>query len=363
MRKRSRSNSSSSTKSLSKFTGDSKTWQEIPDVVSSCKNYKSLPCNFKEDIESAKRIGTESQDAEVYHYTMGDCDVAVKLLIPVNKNSQGSIKQEIRFAKRASKYVLTHPEQPQHFLIVISSKQCNNIYLEQDTKLKINGQKFAVLEDFNKFMEDQVSLGIVKRISYKRFNMTHDYENEPIEYLLAASEQFGYEIHEVNIKGYLLMSEMVWGDLKSFIKTFQRSSHFDEYMVYIISEIFQAIKEMNVDLKILHGDLHTGNVLIKIDTDMKMHVLIHDFGKSERNTSPGMFYYDDIRRILEGIVSLITGHEQLEERISIILNSLSDIQSYDELKEVWDSQNIVQKKTLKTSDFTRRGGGRRSRRR
>ena len=87
---------------------------------------------------------------------------------------------------------------------------------------------------------------------------------------------FGDMKESVNIGCHILISEIYFSDLRQIATRFNLD---EKDWKNIIIGVLEGIKFLNEEQHILHGDLHCGNILIKIDK--KSTPLISDFGKSQ----------------------------------------------------------------------------------
>ena len=184
--------------------------------------YIKLGQNIKLNI--IERIGSESQNAEVFRTGVINIEFALKIL-PISKNnSYDKNQEEIEIAEIASQAVLE--KRTKHFPIVYGSSICQK---------------------------------------------THFYKED----LTNKSKAFqGGET-----KSHILFSELASCDLKQYLKKVNPSKAEKEY---IYNQCMKAISDMHTILKVCHNDLHFGNFLLLPDKNPFGYIiLIHDFGMAE----------------------------------------------------------------------------------
>ena len=99
------------------------------------------------------------------------------------------------------------------------------------------------------------------------------------------------------IEMLVMASELLSGDLLSLVK----SNPGHKELPRLVGEVFSILRSL-VREKIVHEDLHLGNVLIRSDETGYLTSVIHDFGESTRDRSP----YEHLRDISKFIHSLET---------------------------------------------------------
>ena len=202
---------------------------------------------FKDgNINVIERIGSESSEGEVYRIQIEGQECAAKIM-PIN--SAYSIEKnenEISISKELSGLT--------HFPIVYTSTFCSNI--------KYNKKSLFLEDSYKYFLFKRENMS--KRILYLYRNMNL----EELQNIFPKPLQIG---------AHILISEIVYSDLRQF------QSRDEKIWRFIILDVLKGIKYLNEEKNILHGDLHCGNVLIKVEDKNEIQTpLISDFGKSKR---------------------------------------------------------------------------------
>ena len=83
---------------------------------------------------------------------------------------------------------------------------------------------------------------------------------------------------EVPIKGEYMAMELAWGDLGVFLRDGPEKYRTYEMLDMFFGRLLQAIHDLQKLLKLVHNDLHWGNVLVQVVNDDVALPLIHDFG-------------------------------------------------------------------------------------
>ena len=179
-------------------------------------------CNIKLNI--IERIGSNSQNAEVYYIRIKKNELALKIL-PISKNdSYDKNQKEIDIAELASQAVLEN--RTKHFPILYGSNICEETQFYND-----------------------------------------DYTS--------ASQVF----QNGSSKSHILFSELASCDLKQYLRKVKPNNTEKNY---IREQCMKAISDMHSILKVCHNDLHFGNFLLLPDKNPFGYIiLIHDFGMAE----------------------------------------------------------------------------------
>jgi hypothetical protein len=238
--------------------------KQFPDNVYFCSNV--LDSKHKKDfelVEIIERIGSPSADGEVYRINYGELDFAMKLMPRVDNSSEERNKREIRYAVTASQY-------PDYFPKVFAVGYCENSDYYRSTNNSPISSFIPQAIQYNRYNKIKQSL---KGVQLKRFEA--DYRNK--ESLIDLAKKYDYIESEKNndtIQVDFLISELVNGDLGSWSKLQHALSDWKK----IILDVVIGTYYLSGFLKIIHVDLHMGNILIGTD-DHEIKALIHDFGR------------------------------------------------------------------------------------
>ena len=176
----------------------------------------------------SNRIGSESQNGEVFLGHIDDREFAIKILPIINENSYFQNDNEIYISELASELVLEN--RSIHFPILYGFDICDNTIFYND--------KFTL-----------------------------------------KSERF----QEGKSKSHVLVMELGCCDLRQYLNNNDIS---DIELSYIKNQCRKAIYDMHSLLKVCHNDLHLGNfLLLPYNNEYGYIILIHDFGSAEFRTS------------------------------------------------------------------------------
>jgi serine/threonine protein kinase len=269
-------------------------WKGIAGNVCSDKwNDEKIDWN---KISVVERIGSESSEGEVYRLELKGQEFAGKILPITSDKNYEKNENEISIATELSGSPF--------FPTVYASSFC------QRTKYNVRSRFYE--ESYKYFLFEKVCEGMKKS---EKTRMKYKYKNYSIEELKSIFP------NEIDIASHILISEIAFSDMRQIAKYYYVS---EKNWLRLIINVLEGIQYLNEEKSILHGDLHCGNILIKIgETSVP---LIHDFGKSERCsfttmeeriTDPQKFIYD------------LTLHpdvpEALKEKLEHILNFLSNL--------------------------------------
>jgi hypothetical protein len=184
--------------------------------------------SLDDDLKITNRIGSESQNGEVYMTKSRQETFAIKVLPLINKNSFDKNINEITITELASQAVLE--SRTIHFPIMYGFDLCENTIFYNDT--------------------------------FTRKSMR--YQNG-------------------ESKSHIILMELGCCDLKYYMKNNKIES---EELDYIKTQCRKAISDMHSILGICHNDLHLGNfLLLPYENHYGYIILIHDFGNAEFRTS------------------------------------------------------------------------------
>lgn len=217
------------------------------------------PCNSDYYIIN-NRIGSESMCGRVYKITtLNGGKIAGKIMPIFSDKNKSENANEINIAKLASDCVKNR--QTTHFPLVYLGSTCGNtIFNENDPyhTLSIIYQLRKKLSKRDAILFDKKPITTI---------------DEAKSYV---SSKVG-EIGDVTVETNVLLSELAWGDLKQYIDTVEIN---EQEMINMFKVILESIHDMQKYINVVHGDLHTGNLLLSI-SNRGLNLLIHDFGSSK----------------------------------------------------------------------------------
>ncbi len=264
------------------------------------------------DITIIERIGSESSEGEVYRIQIEGREYAGKIMpissvLAIEKN-----ENEIAIAKELSGLT--------YFPIVYAGGFCSNTKYNEKSLFFEDSYKYFL---FEKVCEDKTKAC--------KTRMKHQYKNISVQEL---KTMFYIPI---NISSHILISEIAFSDLRQICRYYTVN---EKIWRFIILNVLKGIKCLNEEKNILHGDLHCGNVLIKVSEKNQVEIpLIHDFGKSrkclfdnmsDRVTDAEKFLYD-LTLHVDVPKSIKTEIEEILKYISSIFYSKSSYPIMDEI--------------------------------
>lgn len=183
-------------------------------------------CRISNNI--LNRIGSESQNGEVYITKSRQENFAIKVLPLINKNSFDKNINEITITELASQAVLEN--RTIHFPIMYGFDLCENTIFYNDTFTR----------------------------------KSRRYQNG-------------------ESRSHIILMELGCCDLKYYMNNNKIES---EELNYIKTQCRKAISDMHTILGVCHNDLHLGNfLLLPCENEYGYIILIHDFGNAEFRTS------------------------------------------------------------------------------
>jgi len=141
----------------------------------------------------------------------------------------------------------------------------------------------------------------------------------------------------VFIPSTILISELALGDLRQYLHNGNKISSLqklsEKNLIYFLKHIIYAINVLQKH-NIVHGDLHTGNILIIIKEN-DMIPIIHDFCKSE------FLAYLTFNNIIQDISDFIRvlDHEIRNKKYPILKKYIYDIEKL--IKSHKKNRNIM----------------------
>lgn len=236
-------------------------WYHLPLLISSecCFNSEIDVCDTLQ-FNSIRRIGSNSVNGQVYeiHDTFGK-KAAMKIFKDDDNCSEGN------FA-----LLFSDLESP-HFPRVFSYRMCPKVILNRDTFQSNNEMQYiqtmATRHIENRQQRRRAIITIRQNPNITRINILDIARNHgaPHSNLSQIFTQDGIPMN-------ILTSELLAGDLAQILLNPTKLIN----PVDIIADFLVAYVEM-VNRGISHGDMHAGNVLIRI-TSYKNYAVIHDFG-------------------------------------------------------------------------------------
>jgi serine/threonine protein kinase len=220
-------------------------------------------------FEIIKRIGTESNDGEIYLVKLQDTDFhAVFKIIPYkNEHTREVFLNELAIAKICSNMV--KQQQCGFFPIMYTSYECNNLIFPESSLLYKIAFRYEILKDtFEKLklLLDGSYLSEVEKLKqdlHFQLGMMDDFIKMK-SIMLESIQQFLKERNiiaditiDVRIKGFVLVNELGQMDLSQFIyyRKSIKQKILDSEWIHIIDDILNGIKCLQLN-NILHNDLH-----------------------------------------------------------------------------------------------------------
>lgn len=259
------------------------------------KNYDIFPsetefCRVLSDPQNIlikHRIGTKSKEAEVYQIGHNGLRAALKLMPRISARSVVKNLREIQYAIQASNAVLD--DICPYFPIVFAHGKCDNVKFQNET-FNYEASSFAT--------GLKLSVGDPRVAEF----LSTGRPVEDIHRVLGI--QFNWQPGSADF----LISELADQDLNEFFGTNNFTENDADLLIYIFNCCFKAVICLQ-SLKICHGDLHAGNILLYHcfrDEDLIASVsrrkyaeacipLIHDFGLSEPLTEDN--YKKDFKKL------------------------------------------------------------------
>lgn len=282
-----------------------------------CINY---PYNSTEPFSIVKRIGSESVNGEVYLLSLPGSKaknedtslgyIAGKVMPIFNEKMEIGNKHEIRIAKKASD--LVSEGKTTHFPLVYGSDHCEKTIYSENSKFTIPSKDWWIKKHIR----------LLPAHTQKRELILYDTKTrdlslgEKVNYMQKLVP--GIDINQITCESDILLSELAWGDLYTFINKYKETLS-DENVIEMYSVILQIINDMQNLLKICHNDFHTGNILI-INTEKGINMLAHDFGTAveiiEEDGNDPYYTLKDIDTITGKLIEM---HFSDNERISSLL--------------------------------------------
>jgi hypothetical protein len=268
--------------------------------------------NF-DTLQVQNRIGSASQNAQVYRAMVNGTDVAVKIMLNSNHMSREHIDNEVQIAQMLSRRVLAG--QSTRFPLVI---QHGKIMAKLDLNCWFGQVIQKTHQRKQKIQQAESRLDITPR------ELRHLKKN-----LSKLDDMIDTTTHLDTFEIPVLVSELLYCDMNYLVT--QENSPLKSKEIYssIIGQIIDGLLQL-FDANVLHDDLHFGNILLRAEGD-ELFAVIHDFGTS----FVGIDYrdYNDLQKVMSNIENTkdnfgIGGLEaEVEKIMSYAVNSLSDIEA------------------------------------
>lgn len=257
------------------FDGDVEEWNHTSTIKTSFEN-SSLIRKFRNDtpitMKALNRIGSDSTMAQVFEYNYNVLQMAIKILPILSKQSLNLNIKEIDLSMEVS--LLVERGRSRYFPLVYHHSLCNSTFY---------------------------------------------YQHETCPFKIKSCEyQKNYDL-----SSNLLFSELAYTDLKNFVS----KNTSPEFLNEIIGQVFEGIHDLQMLCNIVHNDLHLGNILLLHNPTSieKIHILIHDFGRSIKvkghfsNIQKKTDLYTFLREIRKSISNL-----EMIEKIQNVIELLDD---------------------------------------
>jgi serine/threonine protein kinase len=250
------------------------------------------------NIKIIQRIGSPSNEGEVFLLSIDGLKFAAKIMPIINEESRLKNENEINYATRASNLVLDGKSQ--FFPMVYGTSYCQNTKFSEGSTLANK----CFLYSFKNQLLQKVPEKYMERT--KRFLISDDLDREEIKQKTMRLGNLSIEtIQDVEencaIPSNILMSELAWGDFRMFIAKYgYQTSNMSFHS--LMRMIFSAIRDLQTKLGLIHRDLHTGNILLRISSEEGCFLpLIHDFGMTANLPYPENVGKDwsDVAKILD----------------------------------------------------------------
>lgn len=296
------------------------------------------------DIQIIERIGSSSQDAEVYKIKINNIEVAAKIIPVTSDKELIQYQNELRIANICSNSVKNN--EISSFPIVYLKGICNNTIIQNDSKFFNETQNYGKLN----FIKDNIKDSIKDKRKRLFFNKIIQTTPDMNELLNIVNKDFKVNLKYPDIfpiTSFVLFSELMWGDFKSFLYKYKDMLE-ENQIIDFIKQIFISIDFMHNKLNIIHGDLHLGNILMYKNKN-EWFTALHDFGGSQEITIwtdkiRGMDYDSFVKNLINEIqllnIKLPTHVEKLINDVIIELNKREDTENLLEKRMLYLFNNL-----------------------
>jgi Predicted unusual protein kinase len=303
-------------------------WNHLPLLLKTecCFDTDVDTCNTLQ-FNTIRRIGSNSVNGRVYEIHDSHGKKAALKIFKDDDNREG------KFA-----LLFSDMESP-HFPRVFSYRTCPKVILDRD---------MFQFDNELLYVRDMATQSIDDARQRKRALITMKRDTSiTLEGILNIAREHGASHAELSkifvqdgISMDVLCSELLAGDLAQIL--LNPTQHIDT--MYIIADFLRAYLEM-VNRGISHGDMHPGNVLIRI-TDKINYAVIHDFGTCEyvEGDSIESFQNDMIR--FWSSLSILTG-DKLKDIPSHFSSQVRQCEDIESLKScIRNQSNLLRNSTM-----------------
>lgn len=215
-------------------------------------------------LQILNRIGSNSTAGEVYRVRLDAECAALKIMPRINAKSNQTNTNEIKLAVKVSEAVKSG--QTVYFPMIFAHGVCGDTEFDPASTFIDAAHAFATQQMLVSMLE-------TKRERVRFIAETRRMRAQQMcEHILNLKKDITLP-GKVPIPSDHIISELADADLLVVI----RESPDPDFIRTLISKSFEAAEFLNGTLRIIHNDLHLGNVLVF--TEMYIP-LIHDFGKS-----------------------------------------------------------------------------------
>ena len=248
------------------ISGASNSERERLEIYNQIMDTIEDPCDSNQYIID-NRIGSESNYGRVYQITtLNGMKIAGKILPIFSKIDEDKNVKEINIAILASNCV--RELKTTHFPLVYASSLCENaIFNEEDIYYQL-----SAVYQLSKKLPNKLQIGRYRKNNFRKYSEAKSY----VEQIIGP-----FDDSDIRIKTNVLLSELAWGDLAQYLKGQGNNLKIEENNLNKMYEvILQSIYDMQKYLNVVHGDLHTGNLLLSA-FENQATILVHDFGESQ----------------------------------------------------------------------------------
>jgi len=302
------------------FQGRIRTYEEIytllekfigEDAPYQCPNLTSEESDSP--LWVGPRIGAPGAEGFVYMLALRDHEqnAALKVLFADSPSTETLYEEQARITENASELVeldvspyfpLVYANVPCGELIVPPPADKDDPYWSRELAKKYDNSvtyaiKYALIEKYlpKEHLIPEIIIGEYEDWSVHRMAALakQRYAERPFGTELKLDEfPMRIELGNVPLRGRALILELVWGDLRAYMQS-PENTLMDEWNAYIlIKEILTGIRDLQLQLSVLHGDLHAENILVMLvdreeGVGKRPFPLIHDFGRKAREIPAG----------------------------------------------------------------------------
>jgi hypothetical protein len=264
-------------------------------------------------LQIQNRIGSASQNAQVYRATSAGTDIALKIILNSNHLTDAHIENELKIAEMLSDRVIAGIST--RFPVVLKhGKVMAKLDLSGwfGSKIRIAQQRKQIVQqaELNPDMTYKDVMHLKKNTS--RLDELIDTSSTPL----------------TTFQVPVLVSELMYCDMNYLVTQDNSPLRQKEFYADIICQIIHGLIEL-FEADVLHDDLHFGNILLKRKQE-QLFAVIHDFGTSH----VGIDYrdYNDLQKLMANIKNTKDnfgiGEFQIEvkEVMSYQVSGFSDIE-------------------------------------